>query len=102
MWVYQLSEQEFGSTLYTVGFYKPDGTWEPESDHSSKKEARDRVHYLNGGASVADAIAEISARVAGLEEFYAGLTGRVVALEALPTLETVVETVIEKLEESNL
>ena len=21
--------------LYTVGFYKPDGTWEPESDHAS-------------------------------------------------------------------
>lgn len=36
--------------LYTVGFYQPDGTWEPESDHSSTEEAAARVHYLNGGA----------------------------------------------------
>lgn len=36
--------------LWTVGFYKPDGTWEPESDHASTGEAAQRVRYLNGGA----------------------------------------------------
>jgi hypothetical protein len=36
--------------LYTVGFYKPDGKWEPESDHDSAEEAAKRVRYLNGGA----------------------------------------------------
>lgn len=46
MYVYIKSEPR----LWTVGFYRPDGTWEPESDHSSIEEAVDRVHYLNGGA----------------------------------------------------
>lgn len=36
------------SGLYTVGFYDPSGRWIPESDHSSKGEAADRVAYLNG------------------------------------------------------
>ncbi len=35
--------------LYTVGFYAPDGTWEPESDHGKRERAADRVHWLNGG-----------------------------------------------------
>ncbi len=39
----------FEPGLYTVGFYKPDGTWEPESDWCEKEEAAERVHYLNGG-----------------------------------------------------
>jgi hypothetical protein len=34
--------------LYTVGFYKPDGQWEPESDHGTKSAAAHRVAYLNG------------------------------------------------------
>lgn len=34
--------------LYTVGFYKPDGKWEPESDHESSEEAAERVSFLNG------------------------------------------------------
>ncbi len=37
------------STLWTVGFYGPDGGWQPESDHESREEAAERVHYLNGG-----------------------------------------------------
>jgi hypothetical protein len=37
-------------TLWTVGFYKPDGTWEPESDHGSAEEAAARVRWLNGGS----------------------------------------------------
>lgn len=45
MYVYINSEPG----LYTVGFYKPDGKWEPESDHGSKEEAAKRVHWLNGG-----------------------------------------------------
>ncbi len=35
--------------LWTVGFYKPDGKFEPESDHPTSDEATARVHYLNGG-----------------------------------------------------
>lgn len=35
--------------LYTVGFYAPDGTWHPESDHETAEAAAARVHYLNGG-----------------------------------------------------
>lgn len=38
--------------LWTVGFYRPDGKWEPESDHRSAEEAADRVAYLNGAAAV--------------------------------------------------
>jgi hypothetical protein len=51
MYVYIQSEflHEDGCDLYTVGFYKPDGKWEPESDHPTAKEAAQRVHYLNGG-----------------------------------------------------
>ncbi len=35
--------------LFTVGFYKPDGQWEPDSDHATRSEAAVRVNYLNGG-----------------------------------------------------
>jgi hypothetical protein len=45
-WVYLQSEPG----LWTVGFYRPDGRWEPESDHSTREAAAERVHYLNGGA----------------------------------------------------
>ncbi len=45
MYVYIRSEPQ----LWTVGFYKPDGTWEPESDHASSEEAAQRVAWLNGG-----------------------------------------------------
>jgi hypothetical protein len=48
-YVYILSEVYEGNRLYTVGFYKPDGEWEPESDHRSTEEAAERVHWLNGG-----------------------------------------------------
>ncbi len=44
-WVFVRSRSE---ALYTVGFYTPDGDWEPESDHSDKEEAAKRVAYLNG------------------------------------------------------
>jgi len=46
MYVYLQSEPG----LWTVGFYTPDGKWEPESDHESVAAAADRVHWLNGYA----------------------------------------------------
>ena len=45
MYVYIKSEPG----LWTVGFYRPDGKWMPESDHESEEKAAERVHYLNGG-----------------------------------------------------
>lgn len=38
--------------LWTVGFYQPNGKWEPESDHGSTEEAAKRVAFLNGGQHV--------------------------------------------------
>ena len=35
-------------SLWTVGFYSPDGKWNPESDHESTEKAADRVAFLNG------------------------------------------------------
>jgi hypothetical protein len=35
-------------TIWTVGFYRPDGTWEPDSDHHDREEAAKRVAWLNG------------------------------------------------------
>jgi hypothetical protein len=49
-WVYILSEPG----CWTVGFYAPDGSWNAESDHDSRKMARARVSYLNGGERDAD------------------------------------------------
>lgn len=46
MWVYQQSEPN----LFTVGFYKPNGVWEPESDWPDRDLAGNRVNYLNGGS----------------------------------------------------
>jgi hypothetical protein len=45
MYVYVNSEPG----LWTVGFYAPNGKWFPDSDQSSRDEAAQRVHYLNGG-----------------------------------------------------
>ena len=50
VWVYINSEPG----LWTVGFYSPDGAWNPDSDHSSREDAAKRVHYLNGGHEVDD------------------------------------------------
>jgi hypothetical protein len=45
MYVYKRSEPG----LWTVGFYLPNGRWEPESDHDSRELAAARVAMLNGG-----------------------------------------------------
>lgn len=47
IWVYIRTEPG----LWTVGFYAPDGQFQPESDHGSTDEAAERVHYLNGGVN---------------------------------------------------
>lgn len=56
IWVYIQSEKPCQDNnyhaLYTVGFYKPDGSWESESDHNSVPLAAARVHYLNGGSGM--------------------------------------------------
>jgi hypothetical protein len=44
--------------LWTVGFYKPDGRLEPESDHGEREAAADRVAYLNGAGAVAAVLGE--------------------------------------------
>ncbi|WP_433575571.1 hypothetical protein [Nocardia brasiliensis] len=44
--------------LWTVGFYTPDGAWEPESDRGSKDAAAERVMVLNGAGSDID-VAEL-------------------------------------------
>ena len=40
------------SQLWTVGFYSPDGKWNPESDHDNRYSAASRVCYLNGGIPI--------------------------------------------------
>ena len=49
MYVYIESEHNANGSLWTVGFYSPDGKWHPESDWDDKEKAITRVHYLNGG-----------------------------------------------------
>lgn len=46
MYIYIKSEP----SLWTVGFYDPDGKFISESDWDTKEEAAERVHYLNGGS----------------------------------------------------
>lgn len=41
-------------SLWTVGFYAPDGTWIPESDHGSREKAAERVRWLAGYFSAKD------------------------------------------------
>ncbi len=40
---------ETNTWSYTVGFYAPNGEFEPESKHDHPERAASRVHYLNGG-----------------------------------------------------
>ena len=45
---YVYIQTEKDPDLWTVGFYKVDGGFYPESDHSDKDEAAKRVAWLNG------------------------------------------------------
>lgn len=54
MWVYVRTEPN----LLTVGFFSPDGELHTDSDHGSKEEAAERVHYLNGGSKVVEKVIE--------------------------------------------
>ena len=58
-WIYICSERPCAdngyNALYTVGFYQPDGKFNPVSDHHDVKIAEQRVHYLNGGKEAGDA-----------------------------------------------
>jgi hypothetical protein len=47
MYVYKKTEPG----LWTVGYYEPDGTWQPESDHDNTEDAAKRVAWLNGSNS---------------------------------------------------
>ena len=75
------SSQETGAEpLYTVGFYRPDGKWVPESDHGGERgqeEAAERVERLNGKARPGASFSLlVSAEIANEE-------GKPVAVEAL-------------------
>lgn len=47
MWVYIRTEP----TLWTVGFFDPEGIFTTDSDWETKEEARAQVSYLNGGTA---------------------------------------------------
>lgn len=54
MWVYAHTDTAYDDEgaahhTYTVGVFAPDGKWHTDDDFASKKEAAERVHYLNGG-----------------------------------------------------
>lgn len=38
--------------MWVVGYYRPDGKWEPESDQTDREQAAARVAYLNGADAV--------------------------------------------------
>lgn len=48
MWVY-IRTRDDSEIMYVVGFYDPSGIFQPDSDFFDRDEARERVHYLNGG-----------------------------------------------------
>ena len=48
MYVYIESEHNSSGSLWTVGFYDPQGNWRPESDHDNSEKAAERVAWLNG------------------------------------------------------
>lgn len=45
---YVYIQTERNPALFTVGFYRPDGSFDAESDHSKADEAAARVAWLNG------------------------------------------------------
>ena len=55
--------------LWTTGFYKPDGDWEPDQDFSDPSSAAIRVAFLNGSApkDSFEAILDTIHRISDLE-----------------------------------
>lgn len=47
-----INEPHGSTARFTVGFYQPDGAWNPESDWRTSEEAARRVNYLNGGGGL--------------------------------------------------
>ena len=45
MWVFKQTE----TGCFTVGFYDPSGSWNPEGDYGSREMAAARCNFLNGG-----------------------------------------------------
>ncbi|MFB4306967.1 hypothetical protein [Actinomadura sp. GTD37] len=66
--------------LWTVGFYRPDGRFEPESDHGSTEEAAARVALLNGDQAVR--VAAVVKRVEELEAEMRAVRGLLDAAKA--------------------
>lgn len=62
MWVYLNSEPG----LWTTGFYKPDGKWEPDEDFNDVDAARARVAELNGNGNAAPLVKRIEDLESGL------------------------------------
>jgi hypothetical protein len=61
----------YSNGVYTVGFFKSNGEWVPESDHDTDEEAAERVHYLNGGSDDDgdECIAESVRRIADAKRY---------------------------------
>ena len=47
-YVYQRAN---GENFFVVGFFDPSGKWHTESDQTTREEAAERVHWLNGSES---------------------------------------------------
>jgi hypothetical protein len=47
-WIYIQTEPR----LYTVGFYDPEGKFNPDSDHPTREKAAKRCAWLNGAKEV--------------------------------------------------
>ena len=56
MYVYKKSDE----LRWTVGYYKPNGQWEPESNYEQKQCAAERVHYLNGGDAPVETFKDVA------------------------------------------
>lgn len=65
---YVYIHSERNPDLYTVGFYKPDGSWEAISDHSNETEAAVKVHYLNGAEDQQEELEMLKKQVSSLQD----------------------------------
>ncbi len=82
-YVYIRTEPE----LWTVGFYRPDGTWEPESDHGSKEDAARHVISLNGGCPDGELLEQILANAG--DQWDQDAAAEVIAVDYVRHLEAV-------------